>query len=270
MIHGKGYFKTLGVLLLLLWLTACGTEIAPPHTTEPPAPTTQSTALPENTTETTGSVEEVSVQESTTEPDFAELIPTESSLQNTEVAPSEPTQGAEPDEVSLSEYWNRGWYGWWIVEDGIGAYAGWGDGSYWWDCCADTVLDGTGNLQVVLWDEDGNRQEPMAEVTMRLEPQEGAYGTAYSTDGHFWQDPVEADAWKLTPDRTIYDDLLMVEGRYVVGADAFSYTVYLRPWGKLWDDWYADEPDCLPAFYESWYLPKLNRGVTAPPDRIGE
>ncbi len=194
-----------------------------------------------------------------------EEVPTESITQATEQSTS--TEIVE----YVYDYWNRGWYGWWVVEEGFGAYADWGDGSYWWDCCADITLDGNGTLDLTLWDEDGSRQEPMAEVRLRLEPTEGSYGTVYSTGGHFWEMNLGKDEWKINPDDAVYDELLVLEGYYAAPGskgDAFYYTVYLRPWGKLWDDWYADEPDCLPGYYESWYLPKLAEGILTLPDRI--
>ena len=286
---GKRYEKLLGgmcaLLLLLVLLTSCGTEEAQPvvhtHTTQSSVPTnleqtTEPSALIENTIEPMvsiqGETKGESSQEQTTESVFAEPLPTESFLQIPEIEPVATTQRPGQNEPSLYDYWNRGWYGWWIVEEGDGVYATWGDGSYWWDCCADLILGEDGVLSMTLWDEDGSRQEPMAEVEFCLEPQEGTYGTAYSTDGHFWQSTLTDGEWKLEPNAALYDELLVFEGRYVASEyrnDAFRYTIYLRPWGKLWDDWYADEKNCLPDLYESWYLPKLAQGVTSPPDRIG-
>lgn len=198
-------------------------------------------------------------------------MPTEAISQMTEI-PTLSVNGENEREKTLYGYWNRSWYGWWVVEEGFGTYAAWGDGSYWWDCCADITWEGNHTLQLTLWDEDGSRQDPMAEATLRLDSFEGRYGTAYSTAGTFWKESLEKDEWRISPDDAVYDELLILEGYYSAPAgkgDGFYYTVYLRPWGKLWDDWYAEEADCLPASYESWYLPKLKAGLPAPPDRIG-
>ncbi len=210
----------------------------------------------------------------------AEPLPTESTVPTQAPVSTEtivqvtenPTISTGVTEEKLHAYWNRGWYGWWVVEEGFGAYRDWGNGGYWWDCCADIVMDGNGNLQLSLWDEDGSRQDPMAEVEFRLEPTQGKYGVAYSTGGHFWKKDLNHNEWCIDPDKAIYDELLVLEGYYATPnskEDAFYYTIYLRPWGKLWDDWYADERDCLPNSYESWYLPKLHKGVVSPPNKIG-
>lgn len=195
-------------------------------------------------------------------------ISTEIIVQSTQIPPL-PSGVAEK---KRHDYWNRGWYGWWVVEEGFGAYADWGNGSYWWDCCADIVMDGDGNLRLSLWDEDGSRQAPMAEATFHLEASEGSYGVAYSTGGHFWKRNLKNHEWCLDPDKATYDELLILEGYYTAPdskTDGFYYTIYLRPWGKLWDDWYEEEADCLPSTYKSWYLPKLNNGVVSPPNKIG-
>lgn len=192
-------------------------------------------------------------------------------VQSTEI-PTLSVNGEYDTERTLRGYWDRGWYGWWTVEEGVGAYSGWGDGSYWWDCCAEITWEGYNILSLILWDEDGSRQEPMAEVTLRLSPNEGRYGVAYSAEGQIWEKSLRENEWKLAPDDAVYEELLVLEGYYAAPGskgDAFYYTIYLRPWGKLWDDWYADEPNCLPGFYESWYLPKLAAGVSTPPDKIG-
>lgn len=183
---------------------------------------------------------------------------------------TEPLPTQEYTGQSLS-FWNNSWYGWWIINEGTGFYADWD--SSWWDCCATTSVDGE-IVQLSLWDEDGGAfSSVMLSAELRYEPS----GALSLVSGNFW-DASLGSSFSLLPGAQVgynYENLYIAEGYYNDPNDptsSFSYTVYLRPWGTLWDDWAADDSGCLPYYYESWYLPLLEMGrASAPVDiSIGE
>ena len=45
---------------------------------------------------------------------------------------------------------------------------------------------------------------------------------------------------------------------------SFDYSIYLRPWGRTWEDINATQPGLLPYFYYDWYLPMLAQGESMP------
>lgn len=165
------------------------------------------------------------------------------------------TELAEP---SFTDWWEGDWYGWWLVSDCTGDYESI-DGM-WWDVCGtiDVQSDLTGTLE--LWDEDGNRNELicLADVSF-LED-----GTMVSESGEF-MDVILAHAdWLIDPGVELYDDTIVLDGFYDGVEGEYSYMVFLRPWGTLWDDM---EEDMLPAYYD-WYYGLVLSG-TAMPDFIG-
>lgn len=183
---------------------------------------------------------------------------------------TEPLPTQEYTGQSLS-FWNNSWYGWWIINEGTGFYADWD--SSWWDCCATAGMDGE-IVQLSLWDEDGDAfSSVMLSAELRYEPS----GALSLVSGNFW-DASLGSSFSLLPGAQVgynYENLYIAEGYYNDPNDptsSFSYTVYLRPWGTLWDDWAADDSGCLPYYYESWYLPLLEMGrASAPVDiAIGE
>ena len=67
-----------------------------------------------------------------------------------------------------------------------------------------------------------------------------------------------------------YDNVICIDGSYTAddGTSGLTYYIYLRPWGQLWDDIAQEFPDDIPYYYESWYLPLVQAGQSAP-ERIG-
>lgn len=190
-----------------------------------------------------------------------ETQPESSASQKRETATSELTGD------TLLDWWNGDWYGWWTVTGGDGDYEEWNN--KWWDCCANISIgaDYTGTVEI--WDETEPRGNGVsyAEVSLN-EAGTGEHGTMTSEGGWFmWADLAHAD-WIVDPGIVDYDDLICIDGWYEDEDGSFHYAMYLRPWGTLWDDVAADDPDNLPYYYESWYLPLVEAGK-AMPDTLG-
>ena len=65
-----------------------------------------------------------------------------------------------------------------------------------------------------------------------------------------------------------YEDLVVIEGACADDTGSYNYSIFLRPWGRLWDDIEAVESEQLPYGYFDWYLSALEDGA-AMPDRVG-
>lgn len=172
-----------------------------------------------------------------------------------------------PTGDTLLDWWNGDWYGWWIVTGGDGDYEDWNN--EWWDCCANISIgaDYTGN--VIIWDEDLPKDNALSEASVSLNSAgTGEFGTLTSESGYFIDSELAHADWIVDPGLMDYDNLICIDGWYEDENGSFKYTMYLRPWGTLWDDVAADDPDDLPYSYESWYLPLVNAGK-AMPDTLG-
>ena len=168
------------------------------------------------------------------------------------------------DSLLLRDWWNGDWYGWWMMTGCWGSYEEM-EGS-WWDICGTIDIDEDGVGTVTLWDEDYTKSEPMVSVSVSLnEAGTGELGTLMSEGGWFMDAAIEHADWIVDPDLVDYENMIHIDGYYENGDDAFSYDIYLRPWGTYWDD--VDEED-LPAFYHNWYLPLMESGESMP-DSIG-
>lgn len=182
----------------------------------------------------------------------------------------EPQYDAEMDaipDLSLN-YWNRDWYGWWYIEDGYGE---WADSTgNWWDCCATMRVDADGYSTIELWDEDFARYDLMSFAEGWLYSyDDGDEGYLLMENGYFMESSV--DYWDVDPVYSDYDQLLTIDGYYEDPNNSdnfFYYTIYLRPWGYIWSDVEANEPENLPYFYYDWYLPAIEAGMSMP-DVIG-
>lgn len=168
---------------------------------------------------------------------------------------------------ALLDWWNGDWYGWWMVVSGDGEYESWA--GEWWDCCANISIgaDYTGN--VIIWDEDLPKDDAVSEAFVTLNAAgTGEFGTLTSESGYFLDGELSHADWIVDPGLMDYDSLICIDGWYEDDSGSFKYEIYLRPWGTLWDDVAADDPDDLPYYYESWYLPLVNAGK-AMPDTLG-
>lgn len=158
-------------------------------------------------------------------------------------------------------WWEGDWYGWWILVDGTGDYEAVSDS--WWDTCAviDVYEDWTGYIE--LWDSDGSRDELLIGAAALAFNEEGAgdHGIMFSDAGQFMDDILDVDEWTVDPGTLAVDDIIMIQGQYEGTEGSYTYKVYLRPWGTLWDD--LDE-GFYPAGYYDWYLPLLDAGSDMP------
>lgn len=172
------------------------------------------------------------------------------------------TQSAD----SLLDWWNGDWYGWWIMSDCAGYYADEDMEGSWWDIGGTIDIGEDYMGTVTLWDVDYTRSEPMASVSVSLnESGTGEYGTLMSEGGYFTDVALEHADWIVDPGLVEYENMIHIEGYYESGDDAYTYNIYLRPWGSYWDD---VEPENLPQFYADWYLPMIEAGEDMP-DSIG-
>lgn len=177
--------------------------------------------------------------------------------------PNEPAASSEPAASgdALLDWWNGGWYGWWIVRTATGDYADLQ--GEWYDCAAyiDIGEDYTGTVE--LWDEDLPRADGLAyaEVTLS-EDGLGEHGTLVSEDGWFLDFDLGHADWIIDPElEEDYDNMIDIDGWIESDNGDIGYTAYLRPWGMTWDDALADD---LPEYYDEWYLPLIEAGESIP------
>jgi len=169
------------------------------------------------------------------------------------------------DELTLDDmgYWEGDYYGWWVIDNVIvGNSSAQGN---WWDCCMslDINTDGTGSI--IIWDEDYGKDDPIAEVEVSVSNYDGVTRIV-SESGQFMGDPVEHADWLFYSDATDYKNTLGFTATYEDDSTKMDCYFFLRQWGTIWDD--VEEKD-MPGYYDSWYLPLLNDGVTTAPETIG-
>lgn len=168
-------------------------------------------------------------------------------------------QGAEAeDEEETADRWEElsgGWYGWWKIENSDGAFP-----ESWFDCCALIASREDGTAMLTLWDEDSSQSAPMALAELKTD----GSGNAVSSGGWFWYAELGEGDWSLDTGSAPLSDMLCLQGRHESGRGTFDYTVYLRPWGMLWEDAEQDSPGMLPYHYYDWYLPLAGAGVEMP------
>lgn len=192
--------------------------------------------------------------EAVTEPETE--APTEAATE----APTESTTQPEAEQSPL-EWWNGPWYGWWTMYNCKGGYEGWDD--LRWDVCG-TMEIGQDNMgTLILWDEDYTQDDPMANAAVSLSP-EGTTtnGTLTSEGGWFTDIALNHADWIVDPGEMAVDHAICISGTYENGEDVFSYEIYLRPWGTIWDEDVVDED--LPGRYYDWYLPLIEAGEEMP------
>lgn len=172
----------------------------------------------------------------------------------------------EPSDDEWLTWWEGDWYGWWIMLDATGDYEVVNE--QWWDTCAVIeTYDGLMTGYIELWDVDGSRNDLLiGAVDLKFtEEGEGEHGTMYSISGQFMDALPEEGEWVVDPGTLAVDNIFMIEGRYEGTEGSYTYRVYLRPWGTVWDD--LDE-SFYPEHYYDWYLPLIESGA-AMPDTIG-
>lgn len=157
-----------------------------------------------------------------------------------------------PEENLESISLGGGWYGYWSASDATGDWKSVA-GKYW-DCCAEVLVEDDG-CSLLLWDEDVPRGNYFAKL--RLTEKEGRFSC---TSGELLDVAVVPDEVRL---QQRDGAVLQITGQFedpVTGS--FRYAFFLRPWGDLWPD-----TERRPAYYENWYLPKMQSGAGIP-DKI--
>ncbi len=173
-------------------------------------------------------------------------------------------------------YWERGWYGFWIVYDAGSEFED--DIGLAYDCLASFDVEGD-ELQLQLVDSDGDM-----DFDCRFEIVDDGYdsgwlislsGSAFGFDiGNYYDSG--ATSFYIDPEETyfILKDYIQFEATFYEDDDTW-YTIktYLRPWGSDFDDFYSisesDLPDmCVlwdagyadmyPFNYDDWYVPQMN------------
>jgi len=185
-----------------------------------------------------------------------------------DVAPQYSNMADAPAVNADFEYWNRDWYGWWYISDG---YGDWSEAAgNWWDCCASIHVESDGYSWIEFWDEDYSRYELLSYTEGQIYSyDDGDPGYLLMENGYFMESSVEY--WDVDPSYSGYDEMLAIDGYYEDPNNSenyFYYTIYLRPWGCIWSDVEADDPESLPYYYYDWYLPLIESGAFMP-DYIG-
>jgi hypothetical protein len=143
-------------------------------------------------------------------------------------------------------WWDGEWYGYWTIVSGRGYYETLVGGV--WDCYAfiDTYEDGSAT---VLWFDDDVR---LGDVDIYIDfTGYTVLGYAESIGGYLFNDPVQDEAWFISPDSSPHEHMIVIdEWHEYSSSDRFRYKAFLRPWGMLWDDVPAGE---RPPDYD-WYL----------------
>ena len=140
------------------------------------------------------------------------------------------------------------WYGWWKIEDSSGEMP-----VSWYDCCAVFEAQEDDTILLTLWDEDGSRTDPLAQVRFIKEAD-----LLISVSGYFAFMEIQGRDWILTESES---DILIPDIMHDAEGETFRATVYLRPWGDNWND--APEEQ-RPFYYEDWYLPLLKQKAEMP------
>lgn len=149
---------------------------------------------------------------------------------------------------------SQDYYGWWQIKNPTAEMP-----ETWIDCFA-RIEFRDGQPRFIIWDEDGSAAEPMGKAV--LEQKNGVFT---NTDGSFWYSKLEPGQWELTTDGGKFEDVLSLKGTAQDrNGESFEYSVFLRPWGRVWDDVEAERPKYLPYHYEDWYLPLIEANKPMP------
>lgn len=172
------------------------------------------------------------------------------------------------EDTDLQRQWNGNWYGWWEIHGATGVYSELENRRS--DLCARVEISADVSGTVTLWDDEHSAQEPLGRVELSLEAGRNGAGTGIATSrsGYFAGDMLEYGNWVIEPTLFPYEDMLLIEGARTESSGSYNYSIFLRPWGRLWNDIEAAESEQLPFRYFDWYLPALEASA-AMPDTVG-
>jgi len=198
---------------------------------------------------------------------------------------TEPTETTEP--TSAYSWWEGDWYGWWCVYSASGVYEDMEDIA--WDAYATIDLTGDAAGTVEIWDTETGNGNYLATCGVSFGPGVTEYGCMTSESGTFYGTGTWLDAfampsevlshadWRVDPGASTvssFDQMIEISGRYVDPQDDdnwIDYYIFLRPWGMDWEDVRTGDTqaciydDMMPLYYDDWYLPLLDMGLTQPP-----
>ncbi len=156
--------------------------------------------------------------------------------------------------AAASESFAEDWYGWWRMKNTRGDWAHMY--GYYWDCLCEIREAEDGGLRLLLWDEDMAKDNWLSQAALVLD-----YGEPQLREGDFLDRTLSAGDWDMRVTRDQSGTLLTIKGKYeAVGKGGFSYEIYLRPWGSLWEV----PEDERPYSYTDWYLPLIRAGEGMP------
>ena len=183
-----------------------------------------------------------------------------------------PSGGNTTAASDAEEYWERGWYGWWIVYDACSDYSD--NIGYAYDCLATFDVDGD-EVHWQLVDADGDQD---IDLYMDLLSDSTVSGWLLADHGDILGYDIDYAEFMIDPesDSQLLDDYISFtvkiyddNGDYVITMKGF-----LRPWGADWDEFYELDVDDLPeicvnfttnyadmfAFnYDDWYVGMMNK-----------
>ena len=205
--------------------------------------------------------------------------------------PEETTESTEP--VSAYDWWAGDWYGWWCIYNGGGTFAPLSDIA--WDAYATIeVNEDMGHIRI--WDSVLSEFGTLVNCNVLFEDGYGEHGAMVSIGGSFFDSgadwcsrdiygvtaPIDEYQWNVDPANSTvwhFKDMLEIHGYYEDPGDpanCFEYMIYLRPWGMLWDDVRSGDTseciydDMMPIFYDDWYVPLMDMGITEMPATVSE
>ncbi len=174
--------------------------------------------------------------------------------------------------TDAEEYWERGWYGWWIVYDACSDYSD--NIGYAYDCLATFDVDGD-EVHWQLVDADGDQD---VDLYMELLSDSTVSGWLLADHGDILGYDIDYAEFMIDPesDSQLLDDYISFSvnlyddnGDYVITMKGF-----LRPWGADWEEFYDVDVNDLPeicvnfttnyadmfAFnYDDWYVGMMNK-----------
>lgn len=166
--------------------------------------------------------------------------------------PQEETEEPVPEALTpLQQWWAGDWYGYWAISGVTDRYDALDDGC--WDCYAQVALAEDGAGSIAVWDDEG------ALFTVDIAVSEaggsGVMGAAISEGGSYRDGAAIGRAdMIIDPSLYGYDDYMVIDSYYESADDpdeGYYFWMYLRPWGRLWDDIPAED---RPPQYADWYL----------------
>ena len=213
----------------------------------------------ETAEETVKGSETETITEEETEEEAENETETKEDAQGQAAVPAVPEASGEHGKAADSlyaDYWDRDWYGWYLLESCDGDYENLEDSRY--DICGSIFVEDRDTGRIVLWDEDGNADYVICEAEVSFGSGTTSAGCMKTESGSFLREGNLGHAdWMVDPgasDVSDFDHMIEIDGEYEDEAGSFRYYIYLRPWGMDWEDVRAKNVDFLPNAYDSWYL----------------